>query len=56
VAAKVKELEGKAEEVRERRAKLAEFLKDFVDGCVELVFLLSFYLTPCPKSLRPSLP
>lgn len=27
-----KELEGKAEEVRERRTKLAEFLKEFVDG------------------------
>ncbi|KZT04963.1 uncharacterized protein LAESUDRAFT_702953 [Laetiporus sulphureus 93-53] len=30
--AREKELEGKAAEVRERRAKLAEFLKEFVDG------------------------
>jgi cohesin complex subunit SA-1/2 len=29
-----KELQGKAEEVRERRTKLAEFLKEFVDGWV----------------------
>lgn len=27
-----KELEGKAEEVRGRRTKLAEYLKEFVDG------------------------
>ena len=32
------ELEKKAAEVRERRSKLAEFLKEFVDGCV--VYLL----------------
>ncbi|KAF9817346.1 hypothetical protein IEO21_03487 [Rhodonia placenta] len=30
--AREKELEGKAAEVRERRAKLTEFLKEFVDG------------------------
>ncbi|OBZ76095.1 Cohesin subunit psc3 [Grifola frondosa] len=30
--AREKELEGKAAEVRERRTKLAEFLKEFVDG------------------------
>lgn len=32
-----KELEGKAKEVRERRAQLAEFIKEFVDGWVFLV-------------------
>ena len=30
--ARDKELEGKAQEIRERRTKLAEFLKEFVDG------------------------
>ena len=30
--AREKELDGKAAEIRERRAKLAEFLKEFVDG------------------------
>lgn len=34
-----KEFEGKAAEVRERRTKLAEFLKEFVDGLVRLLFL-----------------
>jgi cohesin complex subunit SA-1/2 len=28
-----KELEGKAAEVRDRRLKLAEFIKEFIDGC-----------------------
>ncbi|KAI0703063.1 hypothetical protein BC835DRAFT_1319789 [Cytidiella melzeri] len=32
VTAREKDLDGKAAEVRERRAKLAEFLKEFVDG------------------------
>ena len=30
--ARDKELEAKAQEIRERRTKLAEFLKEFVDG------------------------
>ena len=32
--ARDKELEGKAAGLRERKTKLAEFLKEFVDGCV----------------------
>lgn len=36
-----KELEGKAAEIRERRAKLAEFLSEFVDGSVLNVLLSS---------------
>jgi cohesin complex subunit SA-1/2 len=32
--AREKELQVKAQEIRERRDKLAEFLKEFVDGCV----------------------
>jgi len=38
-AVRDKELEGKAEEVRERRTKLAEFLKEFVDGWVANPFI-----------------
>lgn len=34
IAAREKELEGKAAEIRSRRTKLAEFLKEFVDGYV----------------------
>jgi len=37
-----KELEGKAEEVRERWTKLAEFLKEFVDGWVANPFIRCF--------------
>ena len=32
--ARDKELESKAAAVRERKSKLADFLKEFVDGCV----------------------
>lgn len=31
---RAKEFEGKAEEVRERRNKLNEYLREFFDGCV----------------------
>ncbi len=34
LTARERELEAKAAVIRERRAKLAEFLKEFVDGCV----------------------
>lgn len=36
--ARERELEGKAAEIRDRRVQLAEFLKEFVDGCVLLPF------------------
>ena len=36
--ARDKELEAKAQEVRERRTKLAEFLKEFVDGSAFVLF------------------
>ena len=41
-AVRDKELEGKAEEVRKRRTKLAEFLKEFVDGWVANPFIHCF--------------
>jgi len=41
-AVRDKELEGKAEEVRKRRTKLAEFLKEFVDGWVANPFIRCF--------------
>ena len=34
--ARDKELEAKAREIRERRTKLAEYLKETVDGCVSI--------------------
>ena len=34
--ARDKELESKAAAIRERKSKLADFLKEFVDGCVQL--------------------
>ena len=37
-----KEFEGKAAEVRDRRTKLAEFLKEIVDGCAQLNYFLHF--------------
>lgn len=36
-AARLKELNLKAKDVRKRREQVSEFLKEFVDGCVELV-------------------
>ena len=33
--AREKEIDAKGNAIRERRAKLAEFLKEFVDGCVD---------------------
>jgi cohesin complex subunit SA-1/2 len=57
-----KELESKAQEIRERRSKLAEFIKEFVDGCVASLWhasqahgrLLNLFL-PVLQSLRPPL-
>ena len=37
-----KDLDGKAAEVRDRRTKLAEFIKEFVDGSVEEISLYYF--------------
>jgi cohesin complex subunit SA-1/2 len=51
--AREKELDGKAAEVRDRRTKLAEFLKEFVDGYVFCV--LRFHGTSvCLQRFRPS--
>ena len=42
--AREKELDGKAAEVRDRRTKLAEFLKEFVDGYVSFASIIFFVL------------
>lgn len=54
--ARLKELEAKAKEIRERRSRLAEFLKEFVDGCVWVFVMLSLGVLIMKQRLRPSIP
>ena len=51
-----KEFEGKAAEVRNRRTKLAEFLKEIVDGCVTANPLVPLSMTDNSRQcVRPSI-
>lgn len=51
-----KEFEGKAAEVRDRRTKLAEFLKESVDGCAAADSFSSLFMTNNPlQRVRPSI-
>jgi cohesin complex subunit SA-1/2 len=55
-SAREKGLEEKAKEIRERRAKLAEFVSEFVDGCVYCRLSLPSHLINIWQRLRSPIP